>query len=473
MRSLLLLVVVFIVSRWISAETSVPRERVRIAEVTRGAFIRDVSAQGTVVAAVSPTLFSPATGTVHFLVQAGDVVKKTQAIATVDSPELRNELEREQATLAGLEVAVQRQSIDTRRQLLANQQASDLANVNIQAAERELRRAEDSWGKKLISERDFEKARDDAAAARVNHKHALETATLQKESLQFELRARRLERDRQRLVVQDLERRVGDLNIKSPVDGVVGTLVVAERTSVAQNAPLLTVVDLTAFEIEFLVPESYADDLGLGMDAEVTYGARKYAAKVSAVSPEVRQGQVTGRLRFSGDTPQGLRQNQRLAARIVLESARWRAEGCARSVPRHRRRARRVRRAATTSPTRTKIQTGATQRLRGGDHREACSPGDQIIISNLGEFERVETVRLTTEKRIGDWRSRRLCNADPRECITSTHSRFRTNRQSLTASKDSPCSQCTTSARSSARSSSRRTRCATSIWRSRRVSSSP
>ena len=55
--------------------------------------------------------------------------------------------------------------------------------------------------KKLISERDFEKARDDAAAARVNHKHAIETAGLQKESLEFELRARRLERDRQRLVV--------------------------------------------------------------------------------------------------------------------------------------------------------------------------------------------------------------------------------------------------------------------------------
>ena len=67
-------------------------ERVRIAEVTRGPFIRDVSAQGTVVAAVSPTLFAPATGTVHFLVQAGDVVKKGQVIAKVDSPELRNEL---------------------------------------------------------------------------------------------------------------------------------------------------------------------------------------------------------------------------------------------------------------------------------------------------------------------------------------------------------------------------------------------
>ena len=142
---LLLIVLVLVIRNWISAEVTVPIERVRIAEVTRGPFVRDISAQGTVVAAVSPTMFAAAPGTVHFLVQAGDVVKKDQPIATLESPELRNELEREQASLAGLEVAVQRQGIDTRRQLAANQQASDLANVAIQAAERELRRAEDSW----------------------------------------------------------------------------------------------------------------------------------------------------------------------------------------------------------------------------------------------------------------------------------------------------------------------------------------
>lgn len=390
---LVMLVIGLLVRNWLAAEISVPRERIRIAEVTRGPFIRDVAAQGTVVAAVSPTLYATAAGTVHFLVRAGDVVKKGQQLATVESPELVNELKREQNALAALELAVERQAIDTRQRLAANQQAIDLANVTIQAAERELRRAEDAWRDRVISERDYEKARDDAAAARVNHKHAIETAQLQKESLEFELRARRLERDRQRLVVEDLQRRVDELTVKSPVDGVVGTLVVTERTSVAQNAPLLTVVDLSAFEIEFTVPESYADDLGLGMEAEVTYGAKKYPAKVSAVSPEVRQGQVTGRLRFSGETPQGLRQNQRVAARIVLES---------------RDNVLKVARGAFLDSggggiayvvrddiaTRTKIRIGSTS-ISEVEILEGLEAGDRIIISNLGAFERVETVRLT------------------------------------------------------------------------------
>jgi len=391
--ALLLLILVLVVRSWLGAEVSIPRERVRIAEVTRGSFIRDVSAQGTVVAAVSPTLFAVAPGTVHYLVQAGDTVKKAQPIAQVDSPELRNELEREQATLASLEVAVQRQSIDTRRQLLGNQQTIDLANVTIQAAQREQRRAEDSWSKHLISERDYEKARDDAVAAAVNHKHAVETAGLQKESLEFELRARRLERDRQRLVVEDLQRRVADLEIKSPVNGIVGTLAVNERATVPINAAVITVVDLTAFEIEFQVPESYGDDLGLGMDAEVQYAARKYAAKVSAVSPEVKQGQVTGRLRFSGDVPQGLRQNQRLSARIVLES-----RDNVLKVPRGPFLDSNGGRVAYVVrddiATRVPIQAGATS-IAEVEILQGLSSGDQIIISNLSEFERVETVRLT------------------------------------------------------------------------------
>ena len=390
--ALVLLIVVLLVRSWLSAEVSVPLERVRIAEVTRGDFVRDVSAQGTVVAAVSPTLFAAAPGTVHFLVQAGDSVKKEQPLASVDSPELRNELQREQATFAGMELAVQRQSIDTRRQMLGNQQTIDLANVNIQAANREQHRAEDSWSKHLISERDYEKARDDAAAAAVNHKHSVETAQLQKESLEFELRAKRLERDRQRLVVQDLERRVAGLQVKSPVDGIVGTLAVNERASIARDAALLSVVDLSGFEIEVQVPESYADDLGLGMEAEVTYGAKRYVAKVSAVSPEVKQGQVTGRLRFSGDVPQGLRQNQRLSTRIVIES-RNDVLKVARGPFLDTGGGKVAYVVHDDIAVRVPIKTGAMS-IAEVEIASGLSAGDRIIISNLGEFERVQTVRL-------------------------------------------------------------------------------
>lgn len=57
--------------RWSQAEASVVRERLRLATVARGDFVRDVSVQGRVVAAVSPTLYATQDGTITFFVEAG------------------------------------------------------------------------------------------------------------------------------------------------------------------------------------------------------------------------------------------------------------------------------------------------------------------------------------------------------------------------------------------------------------------
>jgi HlyD family secretion protein len=277
-------------------------DRVRIATVTRGEFLNDVAAQATVVAAVSPTLYAPAAGTVTLLRNAGDAVKKGDLLGTVDSPGLRNEFEREQATLESLVVDLRRQEIDVRRRILQSQQTSDMAGVAIRAAEREFARAQASWDQRIISQRDHQRAQDELDEAKLTHHHAVETAGLEKEGLQFELQTRRLQRDRQQLLVADLERRVGELSIRSPVDGVVGTLAVTQKAAVQQDAALLTVVDLSALEIEFRVAETYAGTIAPGMQSEVSFGGKTYAGEVSTISPEVRQGEVTGRVRL-GEVP--------------------------------------------------------------------------------------------------------------------------------------------------------------------------
>ena len=100
--------------------------------------------------------------------------------------------------------------------------------------------------------------------------------------------------------------------------GIVATLAQQERAQVAENAPLVTVVDLTALEIEFQVAESYANEIRPGMNAEVTLDGRKLIGTVAGISPDVRNSQVTGRVRFT-EQPKGLRQNQRASVRIVLD----------------------------------------------------------------------------------------------------------------------------------------------------------
>jgi len=306
--------------RWSQAEAAVPRERLRFAEVHYGDLVRDVSVQGRVVAAVSPTLFASSDGTITLLVESGAGVSEGDPVAAVDSPELDNRLRQEEATLESQIVELERQRIQTRQQLLESQKAVDLAQVALTAADREKRRADLSFERRIIPEIDLEKAVDELESAELAHVHAIEDLALERERLSFELRTRELQVERQQLMVEDLERQVDELTMRSPVTGIVGNLQVDQKAAVSRNQAVMAVVDLGAFEVEANVPESYADDLGIGMPAEIRVGATPAVAEVVAVSPEIVDNQVTTRLRFTAGTPPGLRQNQRLTTRILLES---------------------------------------------------------------------------------------------------------------------------------------------------------
>src|SRR3954471_9822079 len=139
---------------WLSSDKVISRERLRLATVERGPFVRDVAATGTVVAAVSPTLFAEAPGTIIYKVRAGDSVKPGDVLGIVASAALTNEYDRERAALASVEAALNRQTIEARRQILKSSQDSDVAKVQITAAEREFKRAQDAWGIHVIPERD-------------------------------------------------------------------------------------------------------------------------------------------------------------------------------------------------------------------------------------------------------------------------------------------------------------------------------
>jgi HlyD family secretion protein len=155
--------------------------------------------------------------------------------------------------------------------------------------------------------------------AEVELEQAEDGGKLGREARDFDVQDHRRQIDRQRLVVSDLERRVGELYLRAPVAGMVATIDVQDRDAVVLNAPILTIVDLSQFEVEAQIPETYAEEAAPGTPAVVTYGGKDYPAELTAVSPEVQAGQVQGRVKFKGGQPEGLRQSLRVSLRLVFE----------------------------------------------------------------------------------------------------------------------------------------------------------
>ncbi|HEY4291728.1 efflux RND transporter periplasmic adaptor subunit [Luteibacter sp.] len=307
------------VATMFSADTSVSASRLNFGTVTRGPFVRDIAAEGKVVAAVSPTMYAASSGAVVLKVHAGDVVKKGQVLAVITSPELTSKLSQEKSAADAMEVEYLRAQIDAKKKRSELQKAFDNATIDQTAAERDLNRYESAYGKGAVPQADVDKAKSTLDKAQITAKHAKTDLSMDNDSLTFDVQAKKLAHDRQVYLVQDLERQVEDLNVKSPVDGQVGQLFIAERATVAKDAQLLSVIDLSALEVEMKVPESFARDLAIGMPGEISGNGKQWDGKVSAVSPEVVNGEVSARLRFDGETPKQLRQSQRLSVRILMD----------------------------------------------------------------------------------------------------------------------------------------------------------
>ncbi|GCF89172.1 HlyD family efflux transporter periplasmic adaptor subunit [Shewanella sp. NKUCC05_KAH] len=375
-----------------SVSKSLSRSDITTAKLFVGTLTRDVATTGKIVAANAPILYSTEEGTVTLLSNPGDTVNKGDVVAKLDSPRLTNQLAQAKSLLAGMESALERAKLDARRDQLQAYQTLDIATVDLEAADRESRRGEELIQSQLIGQIDYEKGKDDLHKAKLKFKHAEQEVALTKDTLTFEIKNKALEVERQTLAVRELERQVDALNIVAPVNGIIGNWITEQKTRLSANQPILTVVDLSAYEAELAVPESYADDLGLGMEVELSFGSIKLMGKLSSISPEVRNREVTARVQFDQSDSLTLRQNQRISARVLLE---------------HRPNVLMVKRGAFMTSgggnvayqiegdlaSRREVKLGSTS-LSQVEVLDGGKAGDEWVISSVDPFNHAEQVRI-------------------------------------------------------------------------------
>lgn len=319
MSVLILGILAIKLERLASAAGSVDRATLTLATVERGSFVREVTADGQVIAASSPTLYASAPGTVALRVHAGDSVAKGQLLAVIASPDLTTRLSQEDTTLQALTIDRQRAQLEANRRLEQMSDAYTLAKADEQIAQREFERCRKAFEMGAYAEYQFLKAKDTLERARFSVQQARASYKSQPAQNRFDIDSKQMLLDRQQILVTDLKRQVDSLNVRSPIDGQIGQVQVADRANVARDTPLMTIVDLSALEVEIRVPQHLARDLRPGMTADLEGDGRHWPGRVSGVSPEVVRGDVTARLRFTDGKPVRLRQSQRLVTRIQID----------------------------------------------------------------------------------------------------------------------------------------------------------
>ena len=222
---------IFTLMKYSGAGASVDRARVSIASVERGNFVRDIAADGQVVAAVSPTLYANALSTVTLKVHAGDTVAKGQVLAVLDSPDLTAKRSQEEATLVGLRIDWQRATLDAEHKLSQLRDVYNQAEVDQKTAQRERDRSRKAFELGSYSELQALRAEDALEKAQFAFQQAKSTYDSQPRQNRFDIDSKKAQLDRQQYLVDDVRRQVDGLDVKSPVDGQGQTCALADRSS--------------------------------------------------------------------------------------------------------------------------------------------------------------------------------------------------------------------------------------------------
>ncbi|AVP97147.1 hypothetical protein C7S18_08045 [Ahniella affigens] len=305
---------------WSDTDRSYPMDRVRIAEVQRGAFEQSVAADGKIVAEIKPTLFAPAEGVVTLSVKPGDMVQKGQVLAIVANSDLQTQLKQSETALVKAEIEQARRELETRQLVLEGEQNRSVSLVKLEAARRNLERYKKALRDQTVSRENFEKVQDELEIVERTDSSVEASNKLLAERLEFELRSRELEIKQQRVLTEDFRRQVDELTVRAPISGQIGTVLVADQDSVTPNQAVMTVVDLTAYGVLIQVPEGYAKDLTVGLATVITYEGRPYRGEITSMSAEVIANAIEARAKFV-EKPEGdLKQNQRVSLKIFFRT---------------------------------------------------------------------------------------------------------------------------------------------------------
>lgn len=394
--ALLVILLIACIIYWkdiLATDRTLSRVDIRIAKVSRGDLRKEITALGKVVIANSPTLYSSADGVITYLVKAGDAVKNGQILLTIDSPSLANQLQQERSTLARLQSDLAKQKLSSQKSQLEARQAAQLADINLQTARRVLARYNIGYEKHFVSQTEFEKAEDELRIMELRAQQAPENVQLAKAVAKTDIQNATLQLERQQWVVDDLARRAAELEIHSPVDGVVGSLALNQKSAVSLHQALITVVDLSRYEAEIDAPEYYASEVIPGMAVAIKLDGQDYTGEVLAISPEIQAGQVKLRLRFTGKAPDSLRQNQRITANILLEIHRQ-VLRLPRGIYLESDRGQSLFRVSGNKAQRVPVKVGASSTDQV-EILQGLNEGDEIIISDTGSYKDAKLLHLT------------------------------------------------------------------------------
>jgi HlyD family secretion protein len=380
---------------WLPAllSPSLRRDAIRTAVVERGAVDATISATGLVVPEVEQIITSPVEARVLRVIErAGAKLSAGQPILELDVSQARLAVEKLAHDLAITANAQAQKRLTLRKSLIDLEGRAEVKALQLASFEAQLQRDRQLAREGLLSQELLRKSELATAQAAIELKQLRAERDNAQEATRTELAGLDLEIAKLRGEETEARRQLVLASPRADRAGVLTWVVTEEGVSVTKGQALARVADFGSFRVDANVSDVHARRLTVGQPATVRIGEERLDGSVAAINPTVTNGVITVAIALAERSSPLLRSNLRADVEIVTA---------------RQPRTLRVRRGPFVSGEGTQpvfvVRGGYAERqpvtfgLSSVDYFEITAglmPGDEVIVSDVGEYLRLERIRL-------------------------------------------------------------------------------
>lgn len=298
---------------------NVDTERITISEVKKSAFQETIPINGVVLPITTIYLDATEGGRVEEkYVEDGTVMTKGQPILRLSNADLALSLVNQETQVYNLLTQMQIANNAAQQNTVTKlNQMTDVEN-NLKEAERLYKLNKKLYEQKAIGEQEFRQAENSYNYQM--QKKRLTAEILKQDSastLQSITQAKQLYNGSQN-ALQLTRKKVGDLIVRSPVDGQLTSLdaELGENKNKGQRLGQIDV--LSGFKVRADIDEHYLSRIYNDLTGTFDFANKTYKLRITKVYSQITAGRFQVDMQFVGEIPKGIRRGQTLQIRLAL-----------------------------------------------------------------------------------------------------------------------------------------------------------
>jgi HlyD family secretion protein len=298
---------------------NVDTERITISEVKKGPFKDQIPVNGVVLPLTTIYLDAIEGGRVEDrYVEDGAIMKKGEPILKLSNTDLELSLSNQETQVFNVLTQMQISRNNAQQNTIGKlNQMAEVDNA-MKEAERVYKLNKHLYEQKAIGSQEF-RASENLYNYQVRRKKLTEQILKQDSaSTKGELSQMGQSYDRMKNALALMQRKVGDLIVRSPVDGQLTSLDAEIGQSKNKGERLGQIDVLSGFKVRVDIDEHYISRIFNGQMGDFTFAGKNYKLKIKKVYSQVSNGRFQVDMEFIGEVPQGIRRGQTLQILLAL-----------------------------------------------------------------------------------------------------------------------------------------------------------